>query len=943
MFVTEYLQTSAPARKIIVWRHMRNLMLATLSLMALQIVASAQRREVHGIVVDSASRRGLFGATVVIGRVGDSLANGAITDRRGRFVVRGTADGRAVVRVSFVGFRPFIDTLEIGRTGGEIDTIRLVESAVLGAAILVTQNRLRTMQKGDTTEYDALAFKVAPDADADKLIKQLPGVVFDGGKIRAMGEEVDKVLVDGQVFFGYDAMQTLTNLPADIVEKVQIYDTKSEAAQFTGADEQSTTKTINIVTQQDKRLGYFGKSQAGYGLDNRYQGSGSFNRFDSTYRMSVLAMANNINDQSFEFNDVFRAVGPEQGMEQGGSMVIFNDGSLDDFFDSDRQGITTTKSAATTFANTKGPIKITGSYNVKNRITDVASSLVRQFVTPELADQRFRQADTTVQTATSHNVRLNAKIDLDTSSQISVVTGVRFNNATNDSRFSGATINGADTLSTNSTQSGTESDGSTITTSVNLRHRFAKPRRSFEVEAALNRLTSEQSRRLNALAGSAAMPQTSDTTDQRGTQSDARTQLSPRISYTEPLTERSELTFEVNGELQTSKADRRTSVAPLGQQAYTLLDTALSNAFEQDLSRLASSAAYAWHDSIWRFTSGLRYQTADLSGKSTFPITTSTSRAFRNVLPWVSLTLNDNVNTYVSFDYTMSTELPTIAQMQNVLDNSNPLILSIGTPDLRQSVTNTVRGMYHASIPSIDGWGYASFNVGFTNDYIGTSTVIAARDSTVDGIPLLQGAQLTRPVNLNGALSSQISGYFGFRVDTLPLRLSGSFTIDYGVTPGLINQARNEATSPSLSVNVSADYDLGETFTFGVNADYSRGSVRNSLRSDLNNTFSWLNTSANFSWTILNGLRLKADLTNRRNGGLSAGFAQNITLLNIALKQSLFDGDRGQLELSVRDALNQNNDVNRTFSNVFTEDRSTAILRRVVLLTFSYRFRGFGE
>jgi hypothetical protein len=115
------------------------------------------------------------------------------------------------------------------------------------------------------------------------------------------------------------------------------------------------------------------------------------------------------------------------------------------------------------------------------------------------------------------------------------------------------------------------------------------------------------------------------------------------------------------------------------------------------------------------------------------------------------------------------------------------------------------------------------------------------------------------------------------------------------------------------------------------------------LRSDLNSTFSWLNASANVSWTIVKGLRLKADLTNRRNGGLSAGFAQNIMLLNVSLKQSLLAGDRGQLELSVRDALNQNNDVNRTFSNVFTEDRSTAILRRVVLLTFSYRFREFGE
>lgn len=903
----------------------------------------AQRRELRGTIVDSAARRGLFGATVVVTRVGDSVSGGAITDRRGRFVVRGVSGGRALTHVSYVGYRPFHDTVTIESTGGELDTIALRETSIIGTGVLVTQSRLRTMQRGDTTEYDALAFKVVPDADADKLIKQLPGVAFDGGKIRAFGEEVDKVLVDGLSFFGADAMSTLSNLPADIVDKVQIYDTKSEAAQFTGADEQSTTKTINIVTQQDKRFGYFGKAQAGYGLQGRYQGSGSFNRFDSTYRLSVLAMANNINNQRFDFNDVFRAVGPESASSDGNSMVIVNDGTFDDFFDSEQQGITQTQSVATTFANTKGPIKVTGSYTARNRVTDVATSLLRQFVTPELADQRFRQADTSVRTATSHSVRLSSKIDLDSSSQLSVGSSFRFNNATTDSRFAGTTTNGSDTLSTNSSRSGSESDGSTISASVNIRHRFAKPRRSVEIEAVVNRSATDWTNRLNALAGSAAMPAIADTTDQRGTQMDQRVQLAPKVSYTEPLSEKSELALSANGELLKSSADRRTKIAPLGQGAYTLIDTALSNAFEQDLSRLTSSVAYIWHDSTIRISSGLQFQAADLSGRSTFPSTITTSKAFRNVLPWVSFTFTSMDDGYAEAGYSMATELPTISQVQNVLDNSNPLLLSIGTPDLRQSVTYTVRGFYHSSIPSIDGWGYISMNVGMTRDYIGTSTIIAARDSVVDGIPLLQGAQLTRPVNLDGAYSSELSGYFSFRVDTLPLRLGASFTLVYGMTPGLINQARNEAASPGASVSLWVEYDLGETLTMAVSADYSGGSVSNSLQRDFNNRFASTSASANMTWTVWKGCRLTADVSNRQNGGLTAGFNQNITLLNVALKQSLFDGDRGQLELSVRDALNQNNDVNRTFSNVFTEDRSTVLLRRVVLLTFSYRFREFGE
>lgn len=924
---------------------MRVMTLSVLVCLACQVqVSRAQRREVRGVVVDSASRSAMYGATVVISRPGDSTANGAVVDKRGRYLVRGVSDGPNIIRVTYIGYRPFVDTIEIAAAGGSLDTVRLVQDAVLGATILVTQSRLRTMQRGDTTEYDASAFKVDSNADADRLVRQLPGVSMKDGKVRANGEEVDKVLVDGIEFFGDDVMSTLTNLPAEIIDKVQIYDSKSEQAKQTGQEENSTTKTINIVTMEDKRKGAFGKVAAAYGLQNRYETNGTFNQFDSTYRLSALAMANNVNDVNFAFSDVADASGSSMGMEsRGGVYVMTSDGTLDDAFGVQPEaGITSTRKAMVTGANIKGPVKASATYIFGDRSTEVGTSLLRQFVTPSMAGQSYSQSNTTTSGATEHSLRVGLKADLDTATQLGITSRLSGRATTLDDQFTGSTRDAEQILGSSVSRTDAESSTLSLTNSLTFTHRFAKPKRYLSIDIGLTNSSSD-SRRDLAATNTAAVAAESDSIDQRAQQDGLRHSLSPSLTYTEPLSEFAYTTIKVRGQRSRSESNRRTRIDPSGLGAFTDLDTLLSNSFEQTFSQYGSELLLGWRDSLISARAGMEYRVSDLAGVTMFPFTSATSKQFSNLLPSVSLSLIGLENTYASVSYQMKTQLPTIEQMQDVLDNSNPLILSVGSPLLRQTLEHELAVDAQGSVTAIDGYYFTYGRFSYLRDFIGSSTLIAERDTTVDGAELLQGRQLTRPVNLQGGLSAYVSGYLGFQVDTLPLRLNAYSSLTYDVAPGLINGQLNEARSSRYTFGADLYYYVEGSISVSGGFEYSTGSVDNSLIQGMNNTFSTLNLTLYGTWTIIKGLDLEATFSNRSNDGLSSGFNQNITLLNVSLSKSLFESERGSIALSVRDALNQNNDVQRTFNNVFTQDMRSALLRRVVLLTFRYRFREFGQ
>ena len=262
-------------------------------------------RSITGRIIDAKTGETLIGVNIVATLKADTtVTHGQVTDANGRFTVPVRIAGDYRVRISYVGF--VAQTKDVTVTDKEVP-LGLIEMQV--DVMLMNEVRVEAVQdrvevRGDTTVFNAAAFKVNPDATTEDLLRKMPGIVVDGGQVQAQGETVQRVLVDGREFFGQDPAAALRNLPSEIVDRIEVYDRQSDQAQFTGFEDDNTQKTINIVTLTGRSNGQFGKVYGGYGSEERYLTGGNVNIFNDDRRISIIGMSNNVNQQNFAIEDL---------------------------------------------------------------------------------------------------------------------------------------------------------------------------------------------------------------------------------------------------------------------------------------------------------------------------------------------------------------------------------------------------------------------------------------------------------------------------------------------------------------------------------------------------------------------------------------------------------------------------------------------------------------
>lgn len=284
------------------------IMLSALRLLISFVNTSAQKRStghITGTLIDTSSKEALAEASVsIIALIDSSLLTMTLSDNKGVFYVRGVASGNYRLIITFQGYYSFEKFLAISSKVPSINLghINMVHKIINLGEVIVEPQPVEV--KKDTTEFRASAFKTVPDATAEDLLKKLPGIaVANDGSIKANGEEVQKIYVDGKEFFSNDPKMATRNITADMIESVQVYNDVSEQAKFTRMDDGSRSKTINIKLKKNRQKGIFGKALAGYGTDNRFQAGLNYNSFSNNQRISVITGTNNLNDQDFNAND----------------------------------------------------------------------------------------------------------------------------------------------------------------------------------------------------------------------------------------------------------------------------------------------------------------------------------------------------------------------------------------------------------------------------------------------------------------------------------------------------------------------------------------------------------------------------------------------------------------------------------------------------------------
>ncbi|HRH36346.1 MAG TPA: carboxypeptidase-like regulatory domain-containing protein, partial [Catalimonadaceae bacterium] len=270
-----------------------------------QLVSFAQTGfRIQGKIVEDGKEVGMPGAACVLLKQDSSIVTGLQSDEDGRFFFKELNPGKYILRIQYLGYETRFIPVSIDNEDVRMGPLALKEATSTLKAVNVVGRIPPVRQLGDTTQYNADGYKTNRDASAEELVTKMPGVTLQDGKVNVQGEEVKRILVDNKPFFGDDPSSALKNIPAEMIDKIQVFDQASEQSRFTGFNDGNTTKTINIVTRSGMRSGTFGKVYAGAGNDDRYKSGLVLNKFSGTQRISLLGQANNINEQNFSVSDL---------------------------------------------------------------------------------------------------------------------------------------------------------------------------------------------------------------------------------------------------------------------------------------------------------------------------------------------------------------------------------------------------------------------------------------------------------------------------------------------------------------------------------------------------------------------------------------------------------------------------------------------------------------
>lgn len=913
---------------------------------------------ISGRVIDKADDIPMAGAHIKLTHARDTTRIfQAATDLMGSFSMM-VPRGVYKMEISFLGYnkiekdvRVLQQSLDLGPVGMSMNQSMLDE-------VTVTAQTVPVQQKGDTLQYNALAFKVNPDANAEDLVRRMPGFTLGPDGLKVQGEDVTKVLVDGQRFFGDDPNIALKNLPAEMIDKVEVFDEVSDQARLTGFDDGQTTKTVNIVTRLDRRSGQFGRVYSGYGDEDRYQLGLTTNIFLDQRRISVIGMSNNINQQNFSMEDMSGFMSSSRGGFTGGRggrggsvrMSGMSGGSFSrgDFMVGQQGGNNTTSSVGINYTDIwGGSVNVNSSYFLNHSKNESERFSDRQYFIDDAASQFYNEVS--LSNSENLNHRFNARMEYDINEDHTLIFSPRFNvQQTTSGSSSDAMTQLPDDQLLNQSYSGSsrEWDGYTFSAGLLHRARLGKERRSISTDMNLNLNNNESLNLLDALSNYYEGPVfVEDIVRQRSDSNTETMSVNTNMTFTEPIGNKSMLQFSYNFSYSNNLTDRLTNSWDIIRESYTIFENDRSSELTNGYLTHRAGLGYRFGGEHIRFNLELQYQDAGLSTDQLIPYELDLSKNFRTILPAAGFSYIISRTNRLRIDYRSSTNAPSVNQLQDMVDNTNPLQLSSGNPDLRQSYSHFMSLRYNlTNIES--GRSFMLFaNASLTNDFVTTSTIIAQRDTTLtigqSEFSLPRGAQYSRPVNESGFASLRSWMAYSFVLNPIKSNFSLNAGASYTRSPGMINGQRNVSNNVGYSGGMNISSNISENLDFMLSYSANFNTSENSLQPNLNNSYFYHMAGAQFSWIFLEHWVLRSDANNLIYTGMGDDYNENYWLWNINVGRKFLANNRGELTLGVYDLLNQNSSVSRVITNNYIEDVRSNVLNRFFMLTFTYNIRHF--
>ncbi len=930
---------------------MKNLLLS-FSFLLLSFSIFSQSSAISGKIIDS-SDAPLPGAYISINQIWGEQVKSGVTDDQGNFEITNVPTGGYKIKVSFLGLADFEQEISLTTQNLILPTIQLQESTSNLEEVIVEGKAPIATQSGDTTSYNASSFKTLKDASAEELVEKMPGVVIENGEVQAQGEKVQQVLVDGRPFFGNDPSAALKNLPAEVISKIEVFDQKSDQANFTGFDDGETTKTMNIVTKKNMRAGQFGKAQAGYGYEDKYQVGGNFSIFNGDQRISLIGQSNNINIQNFSSEDLLGVVGSggsrrgrggRGGGGRGGGRRGGGGGSVNDFLVQQQGGVATTHAIGLNYSDKIGEkLDLSGSYFFNNSENDSKEDLLRQFIDNEEVSEFYDEESGSFTKNFNHRVNMQIEYKIDSANSIIMRPRISWQNNNGKESVFGNTLLGDELI--NQTDNNIRSDlsGKNFSNSLLFRHSFPKRGRTISLNVGMGYNDKRGESYLESHNDYFEPPPFSDTLNQFSNLDLQGWNLSSNISYTEPIGKGQSLMIEYRSEYQEEDSDKTTNDFSESTQDYTLPNNALSNIFSNNYITHTGGVGYNYRQGKFMLITRARVEFAQLNGEETFPNPANIiSKDFLNFVPFAMIRWTKSQQENFRFMYRSNTTSPTADQLQTVLDNTNPLQLSIGNADLNQSVSHRFFARYQKTNVEKSRVFFALIGGSFQQNYISNQLYLReTTDPIFDEIDLSPGAQLSQPINLDGYFDLRTYLTYGVPISKIKSNLNFDLGVNYSNSPSQINRAINESRNSSFKGGIVLASNISDKVDFTISSRSGFTTVKNTLSTDGDNDYITQSTQAKFNWIIGKSLVFRTNLNHQLYNGLSDDFNQNYWLWNLSIGKKVFKDQLGEIAISAFDLLNQNTSISRNITEVYIEDIEVNTLTRYIMLNFTYNFRNF--
>lgn len=938
---------------------------------------------VGGTVKDAQAKTALSGASIRLTSTSDStLARSVLSDSAGRFTFHNLPADSFVLSVSFVGYGTVVRSLRLDTASVRPDStgIALLNVSVALApgsdkdlATVVIAARIPpATQKADTLQMNADQYKVNPDASTEDLVRKMPGITIENGQVKAQGENVQKVTIDGRDLFGDDATAALRNLPAEIVDKIQVFDRLSDQAQLSGIDDGNTSKGINIVTKANMRNGQFGRVFAGYGTDERYAAGGNATLLKNNRRISIVGNFNNTNQQNFSQQDLlgvtssggggggFRGGGGGGGFRgggggggpRGGGGGNFGGGNFgnNNFLVGQQTGINTTNAFGINYSDLWGKnITVTGSYFFNSTKNTTAQFSNTQYINPAISGIE-RISDTTNSSSTNTNHRFNMRFEwrIDSSNQLTIIPNLSFQNNESYRQLRSHyfyPVGKRLQRQFNENITNSQRSGNNLNNSIFFRHSFAKRGRTFTVNLNTAYNKREGGSYVSSYTQTLIQSILDDTTSNRFTDqyNDGLT-LSGNLSYTEPLSQNSQLQFNYNPSVSTNKSNQEAYGLSPTDNKYSEFLNNFSNVFENRTNSHNAGLTYRWGDRDRQISFGANYQYTDLNSERIYPIRATVNKSFSNVLPNAQIRYKLSTRSSVRLFYRTSVNQPSVTQLQDVVDPTNEPSYSIGNPNLNVQYTHFGSAQYTYTNSTKGIVLVANIFYQSANNFITTASFNSTgRDTVINAVRLDTGYRLTKYVNLDGYNSLRSFVTLAVPLKFIKSNLNFNGGVSLSTLPGITNYVRNETKTTTytagavLGSNISQYVDF--TLSYSANFNDVKSTIANSASS------SYFQHVAGLQLNLLSkqGWFFQNDLNNQYYKDAStASYNLNYFLWNMSVGRKFLKGQKGELKLSVFDLLKQNRSITRTVTSEYIADDQAQVLQQYFMATFTYNLRNFG-